>query len=140
MGQRGPVPKRSSERRRRNKESKVETVAPIAEKVDQPTADPKWHPVAADWYESLAVSGQARFYEPSDWRYAYFVADLASGLLKQPMTRRSSQMTAAVMSGMNDLLTTEAARRRVRLEVERETEMKPASVTSLEDFRKSLGA
>jgi len=135
---RGPVPKRSSERRRRNKDSQVESVKPLRERVDQPPAEDRWHPIARDWYESLAESGQAQFFEPSDWQYARVVADALSRNLKQ-RAKFSAVLFASVTSAMNDLLTTEGARRRVRLEIERagigET---PASVTAIADYRKRL--
>lgn len=140
MGARGPVPKRSSERRRRNKEAKVETVSPITAAVDAPPASSAWHEIARDWYESLKTSGQARFFEPSDWQYARYVADVMSRNLKQRQ-KFSSVLFAAVTSAMNDLLTTEAARRRVRLEIERVGEPEqPAGVVALADYTKRLGA
>ena len=138
-GTRGPVPKRSSERRRRNKTSEVETVAPLTDKVEQPPADPKWHPIAIEWYESLASSGQAQFYEPSDWIFAKYVAEAMTRNLKAPKTKFSSVLFASVCSGMSDLLTTEAARRRVRMEIERgDAPGQPASVTAIADYRTRL--
>lgn len=138
-GTRGPVPKRSTERRRRNKDSQVETVKPIVETVEVPDADPRWHPIAHDWFESLKTSGQATFYEPSDWQYARYIAEVMSRHLKAK--RLSAQLFAAIQSGMTDLLTTEAARRRVRMEIDRGGESaKPASVTAIEDYKKRLTA
>lgn len=138
-GTRGPVPKRSTERRRRNKESKTETVTALTEKVEQPPADSKWHPIALEWYESLASSGQAKFYEPSDWIFAKYVAEAMSRNLRAPKTKFSSVLFASVCSGMSDLLTTEAARRRVRMEIERsDASEEPASVTAIADYRKRL--
>lgn len=139
-GARGPVPKRSTERRRRNKDSQVETIKPPTLAVDAPAATPTWHPIALDWYESLKTSGQAQFFEPSDWQYARYVADVMSRNLKQ-RAKFSSVLFAAVTSAMNDLLTTEAARRRVRLEIERGGEQEtPAGVVALADYTKRLGA
>jgi len=137
-GTRGPVPKRSTERRRRNKQSKVDTVVVDGPKVVVPEAGANWHPIARDWYESLKDSGQSQFYEPSDWQYARFIAEVMSRNLKQ--TRKFSAMLfAAVQSGMSDLLTTEAARRRVRMEIERGGgEETPASVTAIKDYRSRL--
>ena len=88
-------------------------------RVDQPPADELWHPIALDWYRSLAESGQAQFYEPSDWQTARYVAESMSRNLGAP--RFSAQLFAAVMGAMTELLTTEGARRRARLEVERES-------------------
>lgn len=137
----GPVPKRSTERRRRNKPEGVQvTAVPAAEEVvESPPADETWHEIAREWYESLAVSGQAVFYEPSDWATARYVAEAMSRGLQA--SRFSAQLFAAVSSAMTELLTTEGARRRARLEIERggSSEEKPAEVTALDDYRAALG-
>jgi nucleoid-associated protein YgaU len=136
----GPAPKRSSERRRRNAESKVETLkVTVGAVVEIPKPNPQWHPIAKDWYVSLASSGQAQFFEPSDWQYARYVADAMSRNLKSGL-KFSAMLFATVSSAMNDLLTTEASRRRVRMEIERGgTEpAQPAGVTAIADYRKSL--
>lgn len=138
----GPVPKRSTERRRRNKPEGAEvTSVPVAEQtVECPPADESWHQIARDWYDSLAKSGQAVFYEPSDWATARYVAEAMSRGLQQ--SRFSAQLFAAVSSAMTELLTTEGARRRARLEIERggKDEGKPADVTALDDYRAALGS
>lgn len=138
----GPVPKRSSERRRRNKPDGVEvTSVPATESsAECPPADEAWHQIARDWYESLAESGQAVFYEPSDWATARYVAEAMSRGLQS--SRFSAQLFAAVSSAMTELLTTEGARRRARLEIERGKlgeDEKPAGVTALDDYRSALG-
>lgn len=139
MGAPGPVPKRSSERRRQNKESKVETVPAIVETVAIPPADQRWHPVALGLYESLKESGQSRFYEPSDWWLAQYICDAMSRNLKQRQ-KFSAVLFASVMSGLNDLLVDEASRRRVRMEIERggQPEGAQAGVTAIADYRKRL--
>jgi hypothetical protein len=135
-GPRGPVPKRSSERRRRNAESQVETAPPVVDEVLIPEPSESWHPTATAWYVSLAESGQSQFFEPSDWHAAHYVAEAMSRNLAQGF-RMSSQMFAAVWSAMGDLLSTEASRRRVRLEIERGGEPPvPAGVSALADYRK----
>lgn len=131
----GPVPKRSSERRRRNRSNDVETVK--ASGVVAPVEpDELWHPIAADWFRSLAESGQAQYYEPSDWQAARYIAEAMSRNLASG--KFSAQLFAAVMSGMTDLLTTEGARRRARFEVQRNGESKPESVPDINDYRKRL--
>lgn len=137
----GPVPKRTTERRRRNKSegAEVTTVTAAKQHVECPPAHDSWHPIARDWYDSLAKSGQAVFYEPSDWATARYVAEAMSRGLES--SRFSAQLFAAVSSAMTELLTTEGARRRARLEIERggKSEEKPASVTALDDYRDALG-
>ncbi|MFD5027002.1 hypothetical protein [Streptomyces sp. NPDC058373] len=85
---------------------------------DLPAPDPRWHPIATDWYLSLQESGQAAFYQPSDWAMARYAAELMSrGLAadKPP----NGQYVAALNSVMASLLTTEGDRRRARIELER---------------------
>lgn len=117
MGERGPIPKRSEERVRRNKVEGLERIQVIG-KVEQPPLNmPDAHPLTIDLYHSLAESAQARYYEPSDWQYAKFVMYFVDVLLKQ--ARPSAQLLASAQTMMGDLLISEGARRRVRLEVER---------------------
>lgn len=136
---RGPVPKRSTERRRRNTESKTAVTVIAAPAVKPPDADPQWHTIAFEWFESLRESGQAQFFEPSDWQAARYCAEVMSRNLNQG--KFSSVLFAAVWAAMNDLLSTEASRRRVRMEIERDPDgvQQPAGVTALADYRKNLG-
>lgn len=136
MGTRGPVPNRSDQRVRRNKdETPVESVAYIG-RVQQPPLDlPNAHPMIEDFYSSLADSAQAQFYEPSDWQFARFTLHFANKLVQSG--KPSSQMLAAVNSALTNLLVSEGDRRRVRMEVEREESKKQiADVASL--FRERL--
>lgn len=117
MGLKGPIPKRSDERVRRNKDEALEKVQAIGV-VRQPALgldDP--HPIVNDLYLSLKDSAQSRFYEPSDWEYARFCLYFADQLLKS--RRPSAQLLASVQTMLTDLLVSEGSRRRVRLEVER---------------------
>jgi len=75
------------------------------------------HPIAMEWYESLAESGQARYFEPSDWQAARVVAYEIGRMLNR--REASGQLLSSVWSAMGDLLSTEAARRRVRMEIDR---------------------
>jgi hypothetical protein len=137
MGARGPVPKRSTERRRRNAEDRP-TTAQRTGKVEAPEPPRLLHEVALAWYESLKESGQADYYEPSDWAAARYVALAMTKTLNG--RRFSAPLFAAVWGAMNDLLTTEQARRRARVEVERALEeaAKRPGVTAIEQYRKAL--
>lgn len=123
----------------RSKEEKAAvTKAPGALEVPVPEPDEGWHPIARGWYEALAESGQSRFYEPSDWAAAQYAAEAMSRNLEAG--RFSAQMFAAVWSAMNDLLTTEGDRRRVRMELQRPTAGEGnEGVTVLDDYRAALG-
>jgi hypothetical protein len=117
MGERGPVPKRSEDSHRRRPPVQPILKAEGAQIVRIPDPDPDWHPIAIEMYRSLGQSGQARFYEPSDWMFAYSLMDDLSSYKKQ--TRRSSNMLAAILSGLSSLLVTEGDRRRVQVELSR---------------------
>lgn len=120
MGTRGPIPKRSDQRIRRNKdEVPLEKVEAIGTVQVPPLGLDDPHPIVSELYLSLAESAQSRFYEPSDWQYARFALHFADVLLKQ--ARPSSQLLASVQTMLTDLLVSEGSRRRVRLEVERST-------------------
>jgi hypothetical protein len=144
MGVTGPIPKRSEERRRRNKDDGPELVqapsAPPAELPDLPEPDPNWHEIATDWYLSLRESGQAAFYQPSDWAVARYAAELMSRGLSSDRPP-NGQYVAALNSVMTSLLTTEGDRRRARIELERKkpAQQAPASVTAIADYRASIG-
>ncbi len=141
MGTRGPIGKRSEEiMGHRSKEEKGSiTKAPGAPVVTVPEPDEDWHPIARRWYEALAESGQSRFYEPSDWAAAAFAAEAMTRNLRGG-ERFSAQLFTGVWSAMNDLLTTEGDRRRVRMELQRPTAGDDdPGVTVLDDYRASLG-
>lgn len=127
----GPVPKRTAERRRTNSPSS-DTVR-MEGTVEVPDPDPTWHPIALRWYEALRDSGQAKHYEPSDWAAAHFVAEGMTRNLKSG--KFSAQLFASVWSAMTDLLTTEGARRRARMEVERNASAPLAPVDDLDAYR-----
>lgn len=136
----GPPPKRDAERRRRNKPD-VETItidveSLMLEPIEIPKVDEGWHPVARQWYESLARSGQAVFYEPSDWATAYALAETLSRELNPQFVsyvdKESGETMAewvtmpikgsslsAILKGMTSLMVTEGDRRRLSIELER---------------------
>lgn len=144
MGVHGPIPKRSEERRRRNKDDGPDLVqAPSGspeDLPDLPEPDALWHPIAADWYLSLRGSGQSAFYEPSDWAMARYAAHVMSQVLLSDRGP-NGQLVAALNSVMSSLLTTEGDRRRARLELERKKPAGPklASVSPLDSYRDIAG-
>lgn len=142
MGQFGRVPKRTEEimghrtkaelAERETAPSGTATVVPI------PDADPGWHPIAMEWFESLSQSGQHRFFEPSDWAIARYVAE---GMSRQ-LGRGSfgAQMFQAVISAAAELLSTEGSRRRLRLELQRPESGKTEQlgVTAINEYKKRI--
>lgn len=157
MGSRGPVPKRSEERRRQNKPATPSgevTQAPAAEGVTAPEPNGEWHEVAHRWYLSLSASGQSRFYEPSDWATAYLIAEsISRDLMPQVVgiTERGDAVfesiplkgasLSAYLKAFGNLLATEGDRRRASIELQRGQVVDPdedASVTALADYRAAL--
>lgn len=149
MGTRGPVPKRSIERRRTNRPGEHEpdlTSAPLGP-VEIPEPDEDWEPIAHNWYVGLMTSGQNKFYAQSDWDFAYLLAEEMHRLLAPRFVgmadrwnREAQQMErlpvmlrqplaggelSALIKGFTDLLITEASRRRLRIELSNDEEKKP---------------
>lgn len=143
MGARGPVGKRSNQLHGHRSQAEMDEYEKVT--VDEPPAvmpdpEPGWHQIAKGWYLSLKESGQSRFYEPSDWATAKYVAEAMSKNLNAG--RFSGQLFAAIMSGMSNLLVTEGDRRRVKLELERSGALEDpdevASVTAISDWQRKL--
>jgi hypothetical protein len=150
MGAHGPIPKRSEERRRANKPETPIDAVDVAGPVEIPPANPKWHPTAKRIYESLRTSGQAKFYEPSDWSAAYLLAESLSRDLK-PQVVAFDKVTskviracvplkgpslAAYLKGFAALGVTEGDRRRMGIEIDRKPSApKLAGVTVMDDYR-----
>lgn len=191
----GPPPKRSDQRRRKNKtdptekavsfrqsgEDKVRelvathkkpelvaaalaagievekgwTKADLAWALIANNADPEWHPVARDWYESLALSGQSAFYEESDWAVARLIAESMSRDLKPQIVGHTDDGTPiafsrpingaslrAYLSGFASLLATEGDRRRARLELQKPGDQEAgedgADVSEIDEWRDRL--
>ena len=134
MGTRGPVPKRSDQRRRANK-TEIPLATARGARPRIPSADRTWHPIARGMFESLKRSGQSEFFEASDWQAARLAAEATSRLLK---AEKFSAMLLAAVDGMwARLLMTEADRRRLRIELERPKEdtAAAAAVADLDEFR-----
>lgn len=119
MGARGPVPNRSGDlarpRERKGSEHKTATKG-VARPATIPDADPNWHPIAARLWDAILESGQADFYESSDYAIAYSIMDDLS--LYKSKDFRSGNMLQVIMATLSSLLLTEGERRRVGLELE----------------------
>lgn len=119
MGTRGPVPKDSNRRIRRNKEdSEGLDVIQSSGVTDAPSlgiTDP--HHLVAELYDSVQDSAYAHYYEPSDWMMLQVNLEMLDRQLKS--SKPSAQMVASIYSMFSNLLVTEGDRRRVKLEIER---------------------
>lgn len=154
MGTRGPVPKHSDQRRRRNEPALPIDQAPGAENVEQPEVDESWHPIAQSIFDSLAQSGQSAFYQASDWAAAVLMCESISRdlqpqfvgftdtgqVITQAIPLKGASLSAyrAVMAS---LLMTEGDRRRASVELQRaatadpERERADATITELRALR-----
>ena len=135
MGERGPVPNRSDERRRRNlPEDGIETSkVPGKAIVDWPEPNPDWHPIAHNFFLGLQDSGQSVFYQQSDIELAYFLAhEMSLHLDPQPVVigrgedaeiemvvkpMKGTELSAFI-KGMSLLGVTEGDRRRMKIELQ----------------------
>lgn len=148
MGERGPAPKRSDQRRRVNEPitGPVET-GDLGEVERRPPKE-DWHDIAYHWYESLTKSGQSEWYTSTDWDVAYALAESMSRefapqrvkvgedryeMMELPIKAQSLQ---AWFKGFASLLCTEGDRRRAAIELQqRKTkaadEKGPSNVTSI---------
>ena len=136
----GPPPKRSTERVRRNRTTPPDVVRVDGTPVAQPPGSRSWHREARAWYRSLAQSGQARYYEPSDWRQAHVLAGILSTIVSSD--RPSSELVKAWLAGAAELGVTEGSRRRMRIEVERAPaapEESDAKVAVMSRYRRAVG-
>jgi hypothetical protein len=92
--------------------------------------------MAKQWFNSLKTSGQSEYYEASDWAYAMIIGEAMSRWLNGTSDdKMPAQLFSAIMQGMTELLTTEGARRRARLELTREAPQAPASISIMEGYR-----
>lgn len=150
----GPVPKRSDERRRRNAPASgppvkvdLEQVAAaeeegslpwlIAQPIEVPEPMEKWNPIAREIWDSFSRSGQALFWEPSDWAIAKLICESISrdlepqfvgvtqgseGMPGEPIYERiplKGASLAAYLKSFGQLMATEGERRRLSIELER---------------------
>lgn len=141
-GSRGPVPKRSEARTRRNKEpeGEVKLTKGTSKPSSWPAPSESWEELAKDWYVGLQNSGIAEYYEQSDIEMARIIAGELSHYLKSYEGKRSAMMFAALMTAMSSLGVTEGDRRRMRIELEKPKEAKvSASVVAIADYQKALG-
>lgn len=141
----GPIPKRSDQKLGHRTEAEKAAVTKVVAQPSGPVRPELGiegvHELAADWYEGLRRSAQAEFFQPSDWAQARIWTELLSRTLKQG-ERPSAVLIAAWSSGAAELLTTEGARRRVRIELERVRGEDPdaaRAMATVTDLRSRLG-
>ena len=122
------------EDQRRNFSAQRKTARALAQICEPPATPEGLCPEAAAWFESLIESGQASFYQASDWQMAVTGAHLLNDWYD---TKRSTSMTAW-QKICDRLLTAEAGRRAALMELQPATA--PKKNTSASDaYKASLG-
>lgn len=117
MGTRGPVPKRSDQRRRRNVPDGPAVVQVGGAATVVPPLDlPGVASIVADWYAALADGPEARYYTPAIWQRARVVAMMLDTVVKAG--RPSAQMYAALQQDMKALMIDAGELRRLGIEVQ----------------------
>ena len=151
MGERGPVPKRDSQRRRHAPPAGGPAEKGVHVECTPPPALEHWHPVARGWFDSLATSGQSWWYQASDWATAVVLAEEMDRCLKPQAIgvsklgdivwaeRPMGASLAAILKGAASLMATEGDRRRLRIELERKERIEPGqgNVSWLKDARRT---
>lgn len=137
----GPVPRREAELARplhRRGAEQRRTTRGVARPAAIPDHDPEWHPIAIQLYLACQDSGQADFYQTSDWAMLWSLCEDLSQYKSQ--SRRSGQMLAAIYGQMNSLLITEGERRRVRIELDAPAADNPekAGVVAINSYKDRL--
>ena len=98
MGDRGPMPTPNRQRSGRNQQ-RANTELEAAGEVVMPPPDDGWCAEATEWYESLAESAQAIYYEPSDWQFARLLASELSAYLGLPAELRGAAKFDKLLKG-----------------------------------------
>lgn len=140
MGVRGPMPKRSEERTRRNAtgEDGVALKKGVALEYAWRAPNPNWDDAVRNLYESLSQSGMAAYYQQTDADYAWLICDEFDGYRKSD--RKSAVMFSGLISSLAGLGITEGERRRIHIELDVPVaEVKSAGVVALDKYRKGLG-
>lgn len=131
----GPPPKRSNQRRRRNKPDVEIQSASSDGVVRGPELKGPHSAIGKRFWEGLRRSGQAQFFQDSDWAAAELTVLAIDEFVKKP----SAMMLASINSAMSNLLVTEGDRRRVRLELGGpEVEEVPDDVARIDEYRRRL--
>lgn len=135
MGTRGPLPKPSEDRVRRNKTGTdgLEDQTYVLDDVVKIPAGVRFgEPVIQAMWDALKKSVNRQFFEPTDWAYAVLTLTLWDNVLKKGEV--PGAMLLSALDSMNArLLMTEADRRRLRIEAKREVK-KPEDKPKGSDF------
>ena len=109
-----------------------------ARPTNQPDASPEWDDGVRALWDSMSQSGQADFYQASDWAFARVVLDDLNRI--RVNSRPSAEAMRGVYGALDRLLLTEGERRRARIELTAPPpERESASVVAIREYREALG-
>lgn len=124
----GPPPKDPKMKRRRNKDlvESIEVPSSPGPVRSTPSVDSTWHPIVRQLFMSYTASPQATFFEPSDWAQLRYVCEFISSMLYKgeyeadypDQYKLNLDSAASAISSLEDFLTTEATRRRLRISID----------------------
>jgi hypothetical protein len=132
-----PPPKRDAERTRRVEPKTGAARHGELRAVKIPPVDQNWHKRAKELYRSLKTSGQADYYQDSDWAYARILCDYLTRWYEMPRAMDG----ANIEQMMSKLGMTEGSRRQIlRVELDLPEEEKPdAQVVAINGYQNMLG-
>lgn len=117
----GPMPKRSEDRVRRNKDGLPTDKYDLDGEVEIPHAF-FFNPLINDLWLSMRQSVNVKFFEPSDWQYAKLTLTLMEKVMgtdPEDMKVPGAMLMGTFDSMMSKMLLTEKDRRTLRIEAER---------------------
>lgn len=133
-----PPPKRDAERTRRAEPASGAARHGELRPVKIPPVDQQWHRRAKELYKSLKTSGQADYYQDSDWAYARILCDY---LTRWYEGRGGAMDGANIETMMSKLGMTEGSRRQVlRVELDPPEDDRPdAELVAIDGYQAMLG-
>ena len=140
MGARGPMPKRSEERTRRNKEGEdgIALKKGIALPYEWKAPGENWDPRVVEFYDSFKESGMQAYYQQTDVAVLWLACDLLSSQVVNH-GRPSAMMLAECMKMLDGLGITEGERRRIKIELDTpQVQEVDAKVVAMESARERL--
>lgn len=129
----GPIPKREESRVRDTPPGEEITKIQMEGEVKVPNLAQfpgiLTHLITRGFWESMKISGQAKYWEPTDWFTALTALHLLDKQLRPYKNKEgklvegqaSPTMIAAIWQMLTSVAVTEGERRRLRIEVERKT-------------------
>lgn len=132
----GPAPKRDAERTRTPDPKSGVARHGELRAVKIPPVDQNWHKRAKELYKSLKTSGQADYYQDSDWAYARILCDYLTRWYDMPRAMDG----ANIEQMMSKLGMTEGSRRQIlRVELDLpEVEQPDAELVAIDGYKDML--